>query len=150
MKTLPRKQIEGRKRKAERFLRDVLDDPKRAVEMQVRASKSMRKGRKIQIAENPHGENVPKIRVFNPNRLFNPQQQRKQNPQAGRSDLLARIRELQEENDKLRDALDKVGELASAPEDGTDEDTDQLVDKLNGIIDTVEVLEEEQRAGNCP
>lgn len=87
---------------------------------------------------------MAKVKVVNPRRVSNPRGQIQQaNPQAGRSELLARIRELQQENDQLQDTLDKVADLAAAPEDGSDEDHDELVDKLNDIIDTVSALDEE-------
>jgi hypothetical protein len=79
-----------------------------------------------------------RVGVINPFRSSNPRPQAKQqNPQAGRAELLARIRELQKENDRLQDTLDKVADLAAAPEDGREEDHDVLVDKLNDIIDMV-------------
>lgn len=81
---------------------------------------------------------MSRIRVFNPRRAANPRPQIKQsNPQAGRSELLARIRELQTENDQLQDTLDKVADLAAAPADGSNETYNELVDKLNDVIDTV-------------
>ena len=70
-------------------------------------------------------------------RVVNTRQQGFANPRWGRAELLARIRELQEENDQLQDTLDRVADLAAAPEDGSDESHDELVDKLNDIIDTV-------------
>lgn len=147
MKTLTRKQLEGRKEKAERFVRDVLDDPERADEIADESLENYAEGRKIQIAEDPRGGSMAvKIRALNPHRVPNPRPQtRQENPQTGRSELLARIRELQAENDRLQDTLDKVGDLAAAPEDGKDEDHDELVDKLNDIIDTVSALDEEDR-----
>jgi len=146
VKTLTRKQLESRKEKAERFLRDVLDDPERADDIADESLEDYAEGRQIQIAGNPRGGTMARIKVVNPHRVSNPRPQtRQENPQAGRSELLARIRELQEENDRLQDTLDKVGDLAAAPEDGKDEDHDELVDKLNDIIDTVSALDEEDQ-----
>lgn len=149
MKTLTRKQVQDRKEKAERFVRDVLDDPERADEIADGSLEEYAEGRKIQIAESPRGGSMAKIKVFNPHRASNPRRQMTQeNPQAGRSELLARIRELQEENDKLQDTLGKVGDLAAAPKDGRDEDHDELVDKLNDIIDTLSAFDEEDQGGD--
>ena len=81
---------------------------------------------------------MAKVRLINPPRVSNSRRQSMQlNPQSGRAELLARIRELQEENDELQDKLDKVADLASASEDDCDESHDELVDKLNDIIDIV-------------
>ena len=97
---------------------------------------------------------MAKIRVYNPRRALNPQPHVTQtNPQGGRTELLARIRELQDENDQLQDTLDKVADLAAAPEDGEDETHDDLVDKLNSIIDTVvppeDVDDQDEDSGNA-
>ena len=149
MKTLTRKQLESRKEKAERFVRDVLGDPERADEIVDESLESYAEGRKIQIAENPRGGSMPKIRVFNPHRVSNSNRQMKQlNSQTGRSEFLARIRELQQENDRLQNTLDKVADLAAAPEDDREESPDELVDKLNDIIDTVAPPEKEDQAEN--
>jgi hypothetical protein len=128
-------------------MRDVLDDPERSDEIADERLENYAKGRKIQIADDPRGGNMAaKIRALDPNRVSNPFPQTRQgNPQMGRSELLSRIRELQEENDRLQDTLDKVGDLAAAPADGKDEDPDELVDKLNDIIDTVAALDEEDQ-----
>ena len=146
MKTLTRKQLESRKEKAERFVRDVLDDSERADEIADESLEDYAEGRKIQIAENPRGGNMAaRIRTFNSQRINNPRPQaRQENPQTGRSELLARIRELQKENDQLQDKLDKVADLAAAPEDGRDEEHDELVDALNEIIDVVAPSEDEE------
>ena len=123
-------------------MRDVLDDPERANEIADEPLEDYAERRKIQIVGNPRGGSMA-IRVFNPRRVSNPRQQMKQaNPQAGRSELLARIRELQQENDQLQDTLDKVADVAAAPEDGREESHDELVDKLNDIIDAVAPSEE--------
>ena len=81
---------------------------------------------------------MPRVRLINPPHVSNPRRQITQpNPQSGRSELLARIRELQQENNQLQDTLDKVADLAAAPEDGLEEEHNDLVDKLNDIIDVV-------------
>jgi HSP90 family molecular chaperone len=147
VKTLTRQQVESRKEKAARFVYDVLDDPERAAEIEDESLEDYAERRKIQIAGNPRGGSMARIRIFNPRTVSNPRERVKQaNSQAGRSELLARIRELQEENDDLQDTLDKVADLASAPEDGHEEEPDDLMDKLNDILDTV-APDEKENAG---
>lgn len=144
MKTLTRKQLEGRREKAVRFVRDVLGDPDRADEIADENLEDYAERRQIQFVENPHGGLMPRVRLINPPRVSNSMRQMKQpNPQTGRSELLTRIRELQQENDQLQDTLDKVADLAAAPEDGSEEEHDDLVDKLNEIIDVVAPSEDE-------
>ena len=142
-KALTRDQLQSRKEKAVRFVFNVLNDSERAEEIEDESLEDYATRRKIEIVGNPSGGKMSRIKAFNPRPMLNPQRQVKEkNPQAGRSELLARIRELQQENDQLQDTLDKVADLAAAPEDERDEDQDELVDKLNDIIDTVSALDE--------
>lgn len=135
---LTRDQLETRKEKAVRFVENVLDDPSRADEIADESLESYAQRRQIQIVENPNGDLMPRVRLINPPHVSNPRRQITQpNPQSGRSELLARIRELQQENNQLQDTLDKVADLAAAPEDGLEEEHNDLVDKLNDIIDVV-------------
>jgi hypothetical protein len=152
VKTLTSEQLEGRKEKAVRFVRDVLGDPDRADEIANESPESYAERRKIQIVENPRGDRMQRVRLINPPHLSNPRRQITQpNPNLGRSELLARIRELQKENDLLQDKMDKVASLASAPEDERNEDPDELVDALNNILDLVappEGEDEDDEPGN--
>jgi hypothetical protein len=144
VKTLTREQVEGRKEKAVRFVRDVLGDSDRADEIADENLEDYANRRNIQILANPHGGSMARVRLINPPHVSNTQRRTMQaNPQSGRAELLARIRELQEENDQLQDKLDKVADLAAAPEDGRDEEPDELVDALNDIIDVVAPSEDE-------
>jgi hypothetical protein len=109
VKTLTRDQLETRKEKAARFVFDILGDPDRADEIEDESLEAYAERRKIQIVANPQGGNMAKIRLFNPTRVSNPSRHpNRLNPQSGRAELLARIRELQAENDELQDKLDKV------------------------------------------
>jgi len=145
VKTLTHDQLESRKEKAVRFVRDVLGDPDRADEIADENLEDYAERRKIQIAPNLNGGNMAKIRLFNPTRVSNPTRQAsRSNPQSGRAELLARIRELQAENEELQDKLDKVSDLAEAPDGDCDESHDELVDKLNGIIDVVAPEDEDE------
>jgi hypothetical protein len=145
VKTLTRDQLETRKEKAARFVETALGDPSRADEIADESLDSYAERRKIRIVAKPHGGNMAKIRLINPPRASNPRRQDvRPNPQSGRAELLARIRELQAENDELQDKLDRVADLAEAPEDDCDESHDELVDKLNDIIDVVAPEDEDE------
>jgi|SRR5579872_2742151 len=145
MKALTRTQTESRKDKAVRFVRDVLADPDHAQEIEDESVEDYADRRKIQILNNPKGGNMPKVRLMNPPRVSNARRKSMQeNPISGRSELLARIRELQEENDELQDKLDRVAELAEASDDDCEESPDELVDKLNDIIDVVAPEEDDE------
>jgi hypothetical protein len=149
VKILTLKQLESRKEKAVRFVRDVLSDPDRADEIADESLDDYAERRKIQILQNPNGGNMPRVRLINPPRVSNPRRQAMQaNPKSGRGELLARIRELQQENDELQDKLDKIADLAAAPEHDCDESHDDLVDKLNDIIDVVAPEDEDDDEGN--
>ena len=131
-------------------MRDVLGDPDRAEEIADESLEDYADRRKIQILKNPTGGAMPRVSLVNPRRFSNAgRRSTLENPTPGRAELLARIRELKIENDELQDKLDKVAELAEAPEDNRDEAPDELVDKLNDIIDIVSPDdEEEEREGN--
>ena len=135
---LTRDSLESRGEKPCASFHGVLGDLERTAEIADESLEDYFVRREIQVKENSKGEKVAKIRVYNPHKVPNPRARMTQaNPKEGRAELLARIRELQNENDQLQDTLDKVAELAEAPEDGQDENHDDLVDKLNSIIDTV-------------
>ena len=155
MKTLTRTQLEDRKEKAARFVRDVLGDADRAGEIEEESIENYAERRKIQILENPLGGSMTKIRLFNPGRsvlrspgtVANPRSvrnpARKAKPADSESEqLLAQIRELEEENETLQNTLDEVAEIAAAPEDDHEEDPDLLAARLNDIIDTVAPFED--------
>lgn len=98
MKTLTRKQLEGRKEKAVRFVRDVLEDPERADEIADESLEHYAERRKIQ--------------------MVNPRRER----MATKEELKDRIRELEEENDDLQDQLDKIADIAAPIEDDDQDD----------------------------
>ena len=98
-KTLTLKQLEGRKEKAVRFVRDVLEDPERADEIEDESLE--------------HYAERRKIHMVNPGRT----------PiMATKEDLKDRIRELEEENDDLQDQLDKIADIAAPIEDDNDDE----------------------------
>lgn len=99
-KTLTRKQLEGRKEKAERFVRNVLGDPERADEIADESLEDYAERRKIQVIN-------PKVVTEMPTK----------------EELMQRVRELEEENDELQDQLDQVADIVAPPdEDETDSD----------------------------
>ena len=105
-KTLTRKQLEGRKEKAARFVRDVLEDSERADEIEDESLE--------------HYAERRKIHMVNPGRT----------PiMATKEDLKDRIRELEEENDDLQDQLDKIADIAAPIEDNDDDHGDEDDDR---------------------
>lgn len=105
-KSLTRKQLEGRKAKAARFVRDVLEDPERAGEIEDESLEHYAARRRIQIV-NPRRKSV----------------------MATKEDLKDRIRELEEENDELQDELDKIADIAAPIEDEGGEGEEQEDDE---------------------
>gem|GEM_PF-1074812 len=93
-KTLTSKQLESRKEKAVRFVRDVLGDPDRADEIEDESLEDYAERRKIRIVRNPRGGRM-----------------------ATKEDLKERIQELEEENDELQDQLDKIADIAAPVEE---------------------------------
>lgn len=143
VKTLTRDQLQRRKQKAERFVRDVLEDDERAEEIANESLEDYADRRKIRIA-NPDGGNMPVRTLKNGGRrpVAHPQTATVQpaTPQNPHEALLLRqqIDELERENETLQDRLDKVADLASAPDNkkaAEDLTEDDLKDKLNNILD---------------
>ena len=92
MKSLTREQLQSRKDKAVRFVRDVLDDPDRADEIEDEDL--------ADYAERRHIE------------LINPRRKSMANGGNGRTkqDLLDEIADLQADNQNLQDQLDAIAE----------------------------------------
>jgi len=108
VKRLTRDQIEGRKEKAVRFVRDVLDDPERADEIEDESVEDYAERRKFEIAN-------PRRRV---------------STMASKAELQDRIEELESENEELQSRLDEVLDIVAPPDDadesdGEDEDLDE-------------------------
>ena len=93
-KTLSRAQIASRKEKAVQFVRDVLDDPERANEINDESFEQYAERRKIKMLGIPHGGHM-----------------------ATKEDLKERIQELEEENGALQDQLDQIADIAAPIED---------------------------------
>ena len=103
MKQLTRDQLQSRKEKAVRFVRDVLADPNRAEEIADESLEDYAERRKIQIT--------------NPSK-------RKKAIMATKRELEGRIDELEQENQELQDQLDTIADIV-APEEESDEDDDR-------------------------
>ncbi len=125
LEALSREQLQARKEKAVRFVRDVKGDPERAAEIEDESLEDYAARRKIEIL-NPHGGTMSRVRVANPGAAAD---------MPSRLELTRRIRELEDENDELQDRLDQVADLAEAPEDDEGETADGLKDTLNEILD---------------
>ena len=102
------------------------------------------------------------VRVFNSARV-----RPAENPQQTRTELLARIEELEaenarlqassgavvprqtnpQENDDLQDALDRIADVAEAPDAEESLTEDDLKDKLNKIIDLASESDEDDDSG---
>ena len=107
MKQLNREQIQSRNDKAVRFVRDVLDDPDRASEIEDESLEDYA-GRR-------------KFLIVNPRRRIS--------TVANKTELQERIEELESENEELQSRLDEVLDIVAPPEDeaedGDDEDSNE-------------------------
>jgi hypothetical protein len=110
LKSLTREQLQSRKDKAVRFVRDVLDDPDRADEIEDEDLESYAERRKISI-----------INTGRSNYMANGG-----NGGNGRTkaDLLNEIDDLQQENQDLQDQLDAIADIVAPPPDEDDDDQD--------------------------
>ena len=104
MKQLTREQVQARKDKAARFVRDVLDDPDRASEIEDESLEDYAARRKFQIVN-------PKRRTKN---------------MATKLELENQISELEQENEELQSRLDEVLDIVAPPEEEEDEEGDDL------------------------
>ena len=100
VKSLTREQLKSRKDRAVQFVRDVLDDPDRAAEIEDKDLGGYADRRKMQLT------NLGRTR-------------RMANGGNGRTneDLLDELDALQRENQDLRDQLDAIADIVSGPED---------------------------------
>jgi acyl carrier protein phosphodiesterase len=98
---LTRDQVESRKEKAVRFVRDVLDDPDRADEIESEPLEDYAERRRIQILN-------PRVNMA------------RRTPT--KEELQDRIRDLEEENETLQDQLDSVADIVAPVEEDEDEE----------------------------
>lgn len=102
-KALTREQLQSRKEKAERFTRNVLDDPDRADEIADEDLEDYAARRKI-VVSNPTNRRRAKM----PRRL-------------SREELEDRVAELETENEELQGQLEEIADIVS-PEEDEDQD----------------------------
>jgi hypothetical protein len=107
VKSLTREQLESRKDKAVRFVRDVLDDPERADEIEDEDLEDYAERRHIELANPRRTESMA-------------------NGGNGRTkqDLLDEIADLQADNQDLQDQLDAIADIVSGPEEEEEDDDD--------------------------
>lgn len=106
MKALTREQLESRKAKAVRFLRDVKEDDDRADEIEDESVEDYAAGRRIQLL-NPKGGRVMATRT------------------ATREELKERVAELEAENESLQDQLDAIADIVVPAEEEEGEEQDE-------------------------
>jgi hypothetical protein len=160
-KILTREQLDSRKEKAERFVRDVVGDPERADEIADESLEDYADRRKIQLADNPRGGHMAVLRVYNPRQKKPGVQTVTTNNGPSRvanalkiqaeSERLYQLNELQRENEILQDKFDKIADLASAPEDEKEAESltqDDLKDSLNKILDVAAPGEADEPEGD--
>ena len=111
MKQLTRDQVESRKEKAERFVRNVLGDEDRAEQIAEESIDDYAARRRFQIT-NPPRRNA--IMAKRSNSGTGPTKQ----------DLLDQIADLQQENADLNDQLDAISDILD-PADADSDDADQ-------------------------
>jgi hypothetical protein len=100
MKQLTREQIESRKDKAVRFVRDVLEDPDRADEIEHESVDGYAARRKF--------------KIVNPKRRLERMSTKRQ--------LEDRVSELEQENEELQSRLDEVLDIVAPSEDDEDDE----------------------------
>jgi hypothetical protein len=108
VKSLTREQLQSRKDRAVQFVRDVLDDPDRAAEIEDEDLEDYAERRKMQLT------NLGRVR-------------RMANGGNGRTkeNLLDELDALQRENEDLRDQLDAIADIVSGPKDDDGDDDDE-------------------------
>lgn len=102
MKRLTRKQVQGRKEKAVRFVEDLLGDPDRADEIADESLEHYAARRRIEII-NPKGRKL----------------------MATKQQLEHQIRDLEDENQDLQERLDEILDIV-APEEEEEEEGEEL------------------------
>jgi len=109
---LSREQLQARKEKAVRFVRDVLDDPDRAGEIADERLEDYAQRRRFEITN-------PRRRAIMPRKTI-------EDYRAEVADLKEQIGELEEENEGLQEQLDGISEILSPEEEDEEEADDGL------------------------
>jgi hypothetical protein len=110
MKSMAREQLQSRKDKAARFVRDVLGDSERADEIEDEDLEDYAELRRIQLtnSERTSMANVADSRT--------------------KADLLDEIDQLEQENADLQDQLDAIADIVVPPADEDDEQNGDIYD----------------------
>ena len=108
MKQLSRDQLQSRKEKAVRFVRDVLGDPERAEEIEEESLEDYAARRKIQLIKTARRGTMPKKTL--------------EDYRAEVADLKDQLGELEEENENLQDQLDSISDIVAGEEEEDEED----------------------------
>jgi len=103
VKALTREQLQSRKERAVRFVRDVLDDPDLAAEIE--------------------DEDLEEYAAHKKIRIINPKRSKEQMPTSRQ--LRQRIRELEEENQDLSEQLDAIAEIVTPSEEEEEEEIEE-------------------------
>ncbi len=106
-KLLTREQVEGRKAKAVRFVRDVLGDPERADEIEAEDLQHYATRRNL-LLTNPRRTNMPRKRTLDDYR-------------DEIADLKDQISDLEDQNESLQDQLDDIADIVSPPDEEEEE-----------------------------
>jgi hypothetical protein len=104
VKQLTRDQVQAKKDKAVRFVRDVLGKPDRAGEIEDESLESYAERKEVELLDNPYFR-------------------RRRENMATKAELEATIQDLQDENDALCDQLDAISAIVS-PDDTDMDDSD--------------------------
>ena len=104
MKSLTREQLQSRKDKAVRFVRDVLDDPERADQIEDEDLEDYADRRHVELINPRRAETMANGRT--------------------KEDLLNEIDDLRAENQDLQDQLDAIADIVSAEPEEADDDED--------------------------
>ena len=107
---LTREQIQGRKEKAVRFVRDVLGDPDRAEEIAEESLEDYAARRKFEIMNPTRRATMPRKTI--------------EDYRADIADLKDQIGELEEENETLQDQLDQISDIAAGEEEEEEDERD--------------------------
>ncbi len=111
MKQLTRDQLQSRKAKAVRFVRDVLDDPERAEEIAEESLESYAERRGFEIS--------------NPRRTYMAKRRKTvAELEVEIADLQEQVEDLEGENESLQDQLDQIGDIVAGEEEDETEDDD--------------------------
>jgi len=110
VKALTREQLQSRKDRAVRFVRDALDDSERADEIEDESLEDYAERRKFELINPRRNTRMPNT------------------DSRTKNELLDEIDQLHQENADLQDQLDAIADIVAPPEEEGDEDDDSHSD----------------------